>query len=67
MRTSPDFYQEFNGQVWAVWQDTKPPQDSVLIFGYDYHRQKWITEGNEKIEKLLKNGVKIPTWKDQEE
>jgi len=66
MRTSPDFYQDFSGKIWAVWQDTKPPRDSILIYGYDYHRQKWITEGDEKIKKLEKNGVKIQIWKGQE-
>ena len=57
MRTSPDYYRLFDGQVIAVWQDTKPPQDSQLIYGYDYYRQKWVLTGKKLVEKLIKNKV----------
>jgi len=64
MRTSPDYYQLIDtGEVVAVWQDTQPPRDSVLIYGYDYRAQKWITSGRELVKKLIKNLGQIKVLK----
>ena len=63
MRTTPDFYRDFSGKIWAVWQDTKPPRDSVLIYGYDYYLQKWITTGKDLLDELIIKGKKPEIFK----
>jgi hypothetical protein len=59
MRTSPDFYKTKEGKIIGVWQDTKPPENSVLIYGYDYENQKWILTGKKEVENSLKQGIPI--------
>jgi hypothetical protein len=60
MRTSPDFYKTREGEIIGVWQNVKPPEKSVLIYGYDYNRQKWVLDGKKKVEKLLfEKGIPI--------
>jgi len=64
MRTSPDYYKTREGKIIAIFQNTEPPEDSVLIFGYDYQNQKWVLSGKSEVENLIFNQHKtIPVLK----
>lgn len=54
MRNNPDYYRQKDGSIIAYSQSVKP--EGMLIFGYDYSKQKWITNGKEKIREYLKRG-----------
>lgn len=65
MRISPDFYQDFDDKIWAVWQNTKPPACSILIYGYDYKEQKWVVFGKEIVEEFLRKNKIIEVFKNE--
>lgn len=45
MRISKDIYKLKNGKLIAISQSMKPPKDSKLWSGFNYHLQEWWFEG----------------------
>jgi len=56
MRTSPDFYLQKDNTIIAFAQDVKPK--GILIDGYDYENQKWVSN-SAKIKEYLKENKTI--------